>query len=677
MKLSDNIRYLKGIGEKRAELFARLGINTIGDLLAYFPRGYEDRSSVTKISDVSEGDVVCVKGMVAGGVRRFRSARRMQVVQTAVSDGSGMLKLVWFNAPYVERTLSQGGEFIFCGKVVQSGFAYEMINPVIDREGGGKTGKIIPIYSTVNALPQRNIREAVENAWRVVDEPLVNIIPSETEQRYNLLDVQSAVQNIHFPRDFEIFSRARRRLVFEEFLILQTGILLSAVPKEEGHATAVNDVRAVRTFAAGLKFSLTGAQKRVINEICGDLKKTVPMNRLVQGDVGSGKTIVAAAAMFEVASCGYQAALMAPTEILAEQHFRGLKEMFEPYGVKVAFLSGGQKAKEKRESLELIRSGEAKIAVGTHALLTENVDFENLVLAVTDEQHRFGVRQRAALSDKGANIHTLVMTATPIPRTLSLVLYGDLDVSVIDELPPGRKRVATYTANEKMRRRVELMVEKELESGGQAYIVCPLVEESDVLDAKSAVEYAEHLKKGILGKFNIDIIHGKMKAAEKDEVMHRFIRGETQILVSTTVIEVGVDVPNASIMIVESAERFGLSQLHQLRGRVGRGERRSYCILFCENTGGVAGERMKIMCETDDGFEISEKDLQIRGPGEMFGTRQHGLPNMKIANFYTDMDVLKEAQTAAREILDADPELKEHPALREKVEEKFAETVLN
>lgn len=661
IRLNDDIRYLKGVGEKRAQLFHRLGVFTVRDLLYHLPRDYEDRSQVKMISSLADGETVCICATITQHVQSFRARRGMNITRTVVSDGSGMVKITWFQSPYIAARLHQGEEYVFYGKVVFRGAVAEMVNPLVDRADskGKMTGRIVPVYPATAGLTQKNIREAVEYAIANLSEQMPQIVPEDVREKHGLLISSEAMRNIHLPSDFEMFHRARRSLVFEELLVLQLGISMMKEEKQKCTAQALADVKCVAEFAAGLPFELTKAQKRAINEICADLKKDIPMNRLVQGDVGSGKTAVAAAVMFAAAKCGFQSAMMAPTEILAEQHYRNLCELFRSWNIEVAFLSGGQKAKERTEMLERIRSGQASIVVGTHALLTDKVEFSSLVLSITDEQHRFGVRQRAGLSDKGLNVHTLVMTATPIPRTLSLILYGDLDISIIDERPPGRQPIDTLAVSDALRQRVHTFISKQVGEGRQVYIVCPLVEESEVMEAKSAVEYAEKLKNEIFPQLRVGVLHGRMKAKEKEAVMQEFSDGNIDILVTTTVVEVGVDVPNATVMVIENAERFGLSQLHQLRGRVGRGKHKSYCILFCNSRGEVAMERMKVMCETEDGFRIAEKDLELRGPGEFFGTRQHGLPEMKIANFFTDMEVLQETQTAAAELLESDAELSE------------------
>lgn len=615
MKLTESIRYLKGIGEKRAELFQKLGVFTIRDLLYHLPRGYEDRTDIRSVSQLQEGESVCVRVTPVGGVRSFRARNGARVTQVPMTDGSGILKVTWFHAPYVEKMLRDGGEVILFGKVNFRLRTPEMINPILEtaEKAGSKTGKIVPIYPCTSGLNQRQIRESIQNALASLSEPIPEILPDTVRNRYGMMTAQEAMERIHCPKDLRDFEESRRRLAFEEFFVLQMGIGMAKGQKSKGKAERFSDVKCIAEFAQGLPFALTHAQKRVINEICSDLLRDVPMNRLVQGDVGSGKTIVAAAVMYAAVRSGFQAVLMAPTEILARQHWENLSALFAQYGMEVVFLCGGQKGAERRESLEKIKDGRADIVIGTHALITDKVVFHRLGLAITDEQHRFGVRQRTALSGKSKKVHTLVMTATPIPRTLSLILYGDLDISIIDELPSGRKRIITKSVEEGQRKEVDAFVLSQLQRGRQAYFICPLIEESEVIEANAVEEYLEKLKKGPYRDRRIAALHGRMKSAEKDEIMEQFSKGEIEALVSTTVVEVGVDVPNATVMLIENAERFGLSQLHQLRGRVGRGKWQSYCIMFCSG-GQIARQRMQVMCETDDGFRIAEKDLELRGP---------------------------------------------------------------
>ncbi|MBQ4145294.1 MAG: ATP-dependent DNA helicase RecG, partial [Clostridia bacterium] len=510
------------------------------------------------------GENVCVRVSPASGIRSFRARTGARVTQIYMSDGTGVMNVTWFNSPYIQKILRESQEFILFGKVTFRGRNPEMINPVTETEqrAGNATGKIVPVYPCTNGLTQRNIREAVQNALDVLDEAIPDILPDEIREIYCMPTAQQAIQAIHQPTDFDTFEDARRRLAFEEFFILQMGIALAKVKKNIGIAPVFSDIKCIAEFANSLPFSLTNAQKRVINEICVDLKRDIPMNRLVQGDVGSGKTVVAAAIMFSAVKSGYQAVMMAPTEILASQHYTTLSKLFEPWGIEVAFLSGNQKAAERKENVAKIEDGIARVIVGTHALIYDKVNFNNLGLVITDEQHRFGVRQRKALTSKSEGVHTLVMTATPIPRTLSLILYGDLDISIIDELPKGRKKIETRAFKDENRKSVDAFVLGQLDAGRQAYFVCPLIEESEVIEANAVEEYLDRLKKGAYRGRRIEALHGRMKPAEKDEIMSRFVKGEIEALVSTTVIEVGVDVPNATVMVIENAERFGLSQLH-------------------------------------------------------------------------------------------------------------------
>ncbi len=679
MKLKDDIKYVKGIGETRAKLFKKLGIFTVSDLLFHLPRTLENRSEIKLISELCDGESVCVSGSIVGGIKTYRTKARMTVTQTMMSDGKNMMKLTWFNAPFIKNTLSKGGEFVFFGRAIFRGNFFEMINPVCESlDNGKKTGKILPVYKACKGLGQTNIRNALENVFLGLGEKPEEIIPPHVLEENGLMPIYDALKGIHMPKSFEEFEKARERLSFDELFVFQAGIRMLGEERKNYTALPIENVKVIADFAKSLPFELTNAQKRVINEVSLDLKKNIPMSRLVQGDVGSGKTMVAAAAMFAAANSGYQAIMMAPTEILAMQHFKNLEKLFLPFGFETVLLIGGMTAAEKREALSKIKSGQAKIIVGTHALISDKVEYFSPRLVITDEQHRFGVRQRMLLSEKGLGAHALVMTATPIPRTLSLILYGDLDISIIDELPPGRKPVKTFSVKESKRKDAFDFVAKEIDKGRQAYIICPLVEESETLTVNAAVEYAEKLKKTVLKKYSIEVLHGRLKAPVRKEIMEKFSKGEIDILVATTVVEVGVDVPNASVMIIENAERFGLSQLHQLRGRIGRGSFDSHLIMFSKG-GRIADKRMKIMCETSDGFKISEKDLELRGPGEFFGVRQHGLPELKIANLATDMEILSRAKTAAEKLLEQDPKLEkgENFNLKQKIQEKFLEVSEN
>ncbi len=673
MKLSDNIKYVKGIGESRAKLFAKLGIFSVEDLLFHLPRSIEDRSETKSIAELMDGETVCVKAALASGVKTYRSRNRVTVTQATVSDGENLMKITWFNSPYIANTLKDGGEFTFFGKAIYRGQFFEMINPVTETESGTKkTGRILPIYPTTKGLGQTNIRNAIDAVFSSLSEAPKDIFPRSLAKEQGLVPLFSALKSLHMPKSAEEFENARTRLAFEELFILQAGICFLRNERKNYSADPIKNVKCIADFAKNLPFELTNAQKRVINEIAADLTKNVPMNRLVQGDVGSGKTLVAAAAMYAAATAGFQSIMMAPTEILATQHFKNLEKLFAPFGFETVLLTGSMTVAERRTALSKIESGVAKIIVGTHALISESVKYKNPALVITDEQHRFGVRQRTTLTEKGFGAHTLVMTATPIPRTLSLILYGDLDVSVIDELPPGRKPIETYSVKEGSRKKVFDFVLQKIKDGRQTYIICPLIEESDALVAKAAIEYAEKLKKSVFKSCSLAVLHGRLKATERKQIMEDFSAGKIDVLVSTTVIEVGVDVANASVMIIENAERFGLSQLHQLRGRIGRGSHSSYCIMFAEG-GKIAEERMKIMCESCDGFKISEKDLELRGPGEFFGIRQHGLPELKVANLSTDMFLLSQAKTAVENLLNADPELKktENRLIKEKIRSRF------
>lgn len=675
--LKKPLRYLKGVGEARAALFRRLGIHVIGDVISHYPRDYEDRSRLKKLVELQDGDQCSFEGIIASGVVVSRPRRGLTVSRVSIRDDTGLINAVWFNKPYLKDQLKPGERYLFFGKVTKRR-TFEVLNPVYERiDGSGpvNTCRIIPIYPSTGKLTQNVIRSVIRNALSYAGGSIEDILPGWIRERYDLADVRYSVSNIHFPESDEAFLKARERLVFEELLILQLALMTVRTAPESTESGIVFGAREeVRRFIEGLPFRLTNAQLRVLEEIEQDMESSKVMNRLVQGDVGSGKTIVAVAALVKAAKSGYQGAFMAPTEILAAQHYSSLRELLEPLGLNIALLTGSTGAKDARRILEGISTGEIDIIVGTHALIEDKVVFENLGLVITDEQHRFGVRQRAALGKKGVRPDMLVMTATPIPRTLALILYGDLDISIIDELPPGRKKVLTYAVDSSMRGRVYNFIRKQVAEGRQVYIVCPLVEESDAVEAVSASELAYQLAHKTFSDLKVGLVHGKMRPSEKDDVMKRFISGETDILVSTTVIEVGVNVPNAALMVIENAERFGLSQLHQLRGRVGRSGYQSYCILFNDSKSELARERMKVMTETTDGFVISEKDLELRGPGDFFGTRQHGIPELKIANLYKDMEVLKKAQEAA-EILIRDDRLleaEENRLLGQAVSEKFS-----
>lgn len=647
--MEKNIRYLKGVGEKRAELFGKKGIHTVEDLLYFFPRAYEDRSKTKYISDCVAGETVCVSVEVYSPVRETRIRRNMTIYNMVVCDESGAMTVVWYNNRFVKDAFSTGERCILYGKISVNRNKLEMVNPIFEKSGKEHfTGKIVPIYPLTGNLNQKTVQSVMELAIKEAG-LIEEYIPTEIREKYRIAEINYAMKNIHFPEDFEAYNTARRRFVFEELLVLQLALSGRKSQNTSLDGVVFSNTDCAKEFISSLPFPLTGAQKRTIDEIVQGCTSGKMMNRLVQGDVGSGKTAVAAAAVYMAVKNGYQAAMMAPTEILARQHEQTMSEFFKGTDIKVVALTGSMKAAEKRKAYELIESGEANVVVGTHAIIQEQVEFKNLALVVADEQHRFGVEQRAKLAAKGSNPHMLIMSATPIPRTLALILYGDLEVSVIDELPPGRKTIKTYAVGEDMRKRITAFIEKNVNAGTQVYVVCPLVEETEKSDLQNAEELSQKLS-AIFPQFNVGLVHGKMRPKQKDAVMEDFVSGKINILVSTTVIEVGVNVPNANLMVIENAERFGLSQLHQLRGRVGRGKEQAYCVLFTHGNNEVTKKRMETMCISNDGFYISEQDLKLRGPGDFFGTRQHGLPEMKIANLFEDMDILAEVQSAVSEI---------------------------
>lgn len=674
--LKTEVTALKGVGPVRARALSKLGISTLGDFVRFYPRAYEDRTLFVPIAQARPGQSVCVTAMVAAPPRIYRARTGRELVKVRAADGSGVLEITFFNRVSVKNQLVPGKAYIFFGEVTGSDHRPEMINPLFEpADKPQATGRIVPIYPLSAGLTQTFLASCVRRALRALGDTPPDPLPPEVRQEYGLCSLRYALENIHFPSSPKALEIARRRLVFEELFLFSAALawLRRGRSAARGRAFGEHDLE---EFYSRLPFTLTNAQKRAIQEAVADMRRGVPMSRLVQGDVGSGKTVVAAACCWYAWKSGCQSAFMAPTEILASQHEKTLIRLLEPHGVHVALLTGSLPARRKRTVLEQIQLGEVDVVVGTHALISEGVTFFDLGLVITDEQHRFGVAQRSALSRKGEHPHVLVMSATPIPRTLALILYGDLDISIIDELPPGRTPVATYVVGERMRERIYKFVRKLVSEGRQVYIVCPMVEESESMDTdlKSVTEYARHLQNEVFPDLSVGLVHGKLRPAEKDAVMGAFAAGKIDILVATTVIEVGVDVPNATLMIVENADRFGLSQLHQLRGRVGRGPHQSYCILFEGGGGEVARERLKIFTETNDGFKIAEEDLRLRGPGDFFGSRQHGLPMLRIASLITDMETLSEAQRAARALLERDPGLTipEHAALRAAVEEIIA-----
>ena len=665
------VRYLKGVGEARAKALGKLGIFTFGDLVDYFPRAYEDRTHFSPIMASPLNEPVCIRAMVANPPTLSRIRRGMELVKFRAVDDSGSVDVTFFNQSWIRNQIRQGETYIFFGRLSENYTRRAMTNPDWEPEAreGVKTGRILPKYPLCQGVSNKQLIGYVRTALDAVGPDVPDTLPPEIREQHRLAQAQYAYENIHFPVDFGALELARRRLIFEELFVLACAMdrLRSARVALEGISVPEADIG---RFYDALPFAPTSAQKRAVDQALSDMASGRPMNRLVQGDVGSGKTMVAAACAWAVISAGKQAAFMAPTEILAQQHLATMRGFLEPFGVRVGLLTGSMTAKEKREVKAALADGEIQLIVGTHALLTEDVAFSELALVITDEQHRFGVNQRGALSAKARTPHVLVMSATPIPRTLALIIYGDLDVSVIDELPPGRQKVDTFTVDESYRDRLNGFIRKLVGEGRQVFVVCPMVEENEEFDPslKSAVEHAEALKEAF-PEFSVACIHGKMKAKDKDAVMADVVAGKIDILVSTTVIEVGVDVPNAALMIIENADRFGLSQLHQLRGRVGRGKHKSWCILISGAKNEEAKARLTAMCKTNDGFKISEEDLRLRGPGDFFGARQHGLPEMHIADLCGDMKVLETAQSAAKALLARDPALSapEHRPLAERV----------
>ncbi|MFR6022684.1 MAG: ATP-dependent DNA helicase RecG [Oscillospiraceae bacterium] len=659
LNLNTDIRYIKGIGEAKGKAFARLGVRCVGDLLSDFPRAYEDRSKVLPIARLMEGESACVCAMITTEPELSRIRKGMELLRFRIADASGSMLVTYFNQAWMKNRLRRGDTYIFYGKVQVTSRTFAFTNPIFEPEAemGRVTGRIMPVYRLTGGISQRDMTQAVR---RVLGEPgmtFPNALPERVERENRLCTARYAYENIHFPADMRALSLSRRRLVFEELFTLVCALSLVRGEGEVQPGITVQP-RDIAEFTATLPFTPTGAQLRAIADAAGDMTSGRLMNRLIQGDVGSGKTLVAAALIWLAAGSGLQSAFMAPTELLAEQHFATLSGFLAPFGLKVVKLTGSMGAKAKRETLAALASGEASLAVGTHALISEGVEFRRLGLVVTDEQHRFGVAQRSALAGKGERAHVLVMSATPIPRTLALIIYGDLDVSLIDELPPGRQRVDTFAVTSSYRRRLNAFIAKLVGEGRQVFVVCPAIEaDSEVpMDLVSAEEHTLELRAALPG-LRIECIHGRIKAKPRDEIMSRFAAGEVDVLVSTTIIEVGVDVPNAALMIIENAERFGLSQLHQLRGRVGRGRHKSYCVLVSDAKGADARERLAALTHIHDGFKIAEEDLRLRGPGDFFGARQHGLPELHIADLGADMDVLKTAQAAAQALLAEDPAL--------------------
>ena len=674
IELQKSVQYIKNVGPSRVKLLNKLNIHTLEDLISYFPRNYEDRGIAKKISDCKDGEEALIKAVAITKVNETY-AGRLKIYRLIVRDGENPCTIIWYNQSYVKNIFKIGNTYNFYGKVEIKAGRYEMKSPIFDESGQNKnTGKIIPIYPLTYGISQNTIRKIIENGVDEVYQNLEENLPEYILKKYNLMEINDAIKYIHFPENKNDFIRARYRLVFEELLGFQLALLQikQSYKVEEKKLAFSKDVK-MEDVINTLPFTLTNAQLKVLKEINSDMESKKPMNRLLQGDVGSGKTIVSVIASYKAVKSGYQVAILAPTAILASQHLENFNKTLRKFGIKSELLVSSITKKNKQIIKEKLLNGEIDILIGTHAMLEDDVVFKNLGLVVTDEQHRFGVKQRAKIVSKGNNPDVIVMSATPIPRTLALILYGDLDISIINELPPNRKKIDTFAVGKSYEERVNNFVKKQIDEGRQCYIVCPLVEENEEMDLKSVTELASKLQNETFSNYKVEYLHGKMKPKEKDEIMLKFKNGDIDILISTTVIEVGVDVPNANIMVIENSERFGLAQLHQLRGRVGRGEFKSYCILKFEGKGKVVQERMKIMCQTNDGFVISEKDLELRGSGDFFGTAQHGIPEMKIANLFEDIDILKKVQELSMKIIEKDPELKkeENKKLKNLIKQKL------
>ena len=665
---------LAGIGPRRVRALAKLGLTTLDDLLGHYPREYEDRREEYTVRTAPEGRAVCVRALVAEPPRLSRIRKGLDLIKVRAVDGSGQMWVTFFNQTYVKNALRPGEEYVFYGRIEGPPSRRQMTNPEFEPAGRTKwTGRIMPVYSLTAGISNRLMVGWVEEALDRCEGEIEETLPLPLRERFQLAGAGWSRRQIHFPNGWEELAAARRRLIFEELFTLSLGLERLKNRRERGQG-AVMGAGEWEAFLQNLPFAPTKAQRRAMEECAADLASGRLMNRLIQGDVGSGKTAVAAACLWTAARGGWQGAMMAPTELLAQQHQRSLSKLLSPGGIQVGLLTGSMRAAEKRSLRAGLADGTIQVVVGTHALLSEGVEFANLGLVVTDEQHRFGVAQRADLiakgKEKGCPPHVLVMSATPIPRTLALILYGDLDVSVIDELPPGRTPVETYVIGEDKRQRMYRFVRKLVGEGRQAYLVCPAVEEGEGADLKAVTTYAETLQREVFPDLRVSLLHGKLRPKEKEDTMAAFLRGEIDVLVATTVIEVGVDVPNAALIVVENAERFGLSQLHQLRGRVGRGKHKSYCILMAGGGGEDSLRRLKILASTTDGFQVAEEDLKIRGPGDFFGRRQHGLPQLRIADLAGDMELMRQAQQAARNLLKRDPELEQpqHTLLRQQVE---------
>ena len=680
-KLTDPVSILKGVGPAKAKQFANLNIFTLGDLICHFPRGYEDRTRLVTIDKLEVDTPACFKAMVMNTPRTNHIRKGLDLTKVQIADHTARLTVTFFNNKYAAEALQYGKEYIFYGAVSGDFIGYSMTNPVFETLDSQPvtTRRVLPIYPLTAGLTNAAMLKAVRQALAVCDPP-AEILPDSVRREFGILGADRAYYAIHEPQSMAEAEMAKKRLIFEEFFVFSAGLALMRASRAQKKAEPYRNLD-MKPFYGALPFTLTGAQQRAVSDILKDLASGAPMNRLVQGDVGSGKTMVAAAAAYCAARNGAQSALMAPTEILAEQHYASLRKLFEPMGIRVSLLTGSMSVKQKRTVRDAIAAGEVDLAVGTHALLTDATVFSDLGLVIADEQHRFGVAQRSKLSAKGKDPHLLVMSATPIPRTLALLMYGDLEVSIINELPPGREPVDTFLVGESYRARINAFIRKQVAEGHRCFVVCPAVEENEDLGIKAATVWAETLQQTVFPDLRIALLHGQMKGAEKEAAMASFARGEADVMVATTVIEVGVDVPNATLMVIEDADRFGLSQLHQLRGRVGRGGSKSYCILTSHNHNPETLQRLKALCKTNDGFKIAEEDLKLRGPGDFFGSRQSGLPTFRVANLSMDLQTLKDAQMASARWIEEEGtgESAEAQALRNRIADLFqrAEGTMN
>ena len=680
-RLSDPVTILKGVGPTKAKQFENLNIVSLRDLICHFPRGYEDRTKLVTIDRLEADRPACFKATVMNHPRTNHIRKGLDITKVQVADHTARLTLTFFNNKYAVEGLQYGREYIFYGAVSGDFIGYNMTNPVFETLESAPitTRRVLPIYPLTAGLTNAAVLKAVQQALAICDPP-AEILPESVRRNYGILPAERAYYAIHQPANMAEAEMAKKRLIFEEFFVFSAGLSLMRAARSDKHTAPYTNTD-LRPFHAALPFTLTGAQQHAIAEILEDFRQGVPMNRLVQGDVGSGKTMVAAAAAYCAATNHKQAALMAPTEILAEQHYQSLSRLLTPLGMRLGLLTGSMKEKDKKAVRAALADGTVDLAIGTHALLSDATVFNDLGLVIADEQHRFGVAQRSRLSAKGEDPHLLVMSATPIPRTLALIMYGDLDVSILNELPPGRQSVDTFLVNESYRSRINAFIRKQVAEGHQCFIVCPAVEENEELNIKSAEVWAQTLQQTVFPDLRVALLHGQMKGTEKEGIMASFARGEADILVATTVIEVGVDVPNATLMVIEDADRFGLSQLHQLRGRVGRGSSKSYCILTSQNRNPETLQRIKAFCKTNDGFRIAEEDLKLRGPGDFFGQRQSGLPTFKVADLSMDLQTLKDAQAASAQWIDTEgtADTPEAKALRERIGDLFhrAEGTMN